>query len=266
MVEQIIASEGGAAAETTYDGRKLVWTRAAKLALWTIRDGYKRRRTKARIEKAARIRRLETVGLEFAKAIIEEETGVPLVMPEEGEPAPPPETQDGKKLIARDAKRTPLFSEFAWATDAAARILRVPAGFMRNRTQQRIEQLASERSIGDHRSGAGRRGDRARPPGDGGDDQERPARRAGRAPGDGERARGAGERERVAAAPGVVERGVVKPGPQRGRGHGGDGGAADGIPTRSRAAAEQRDSHGGTRDTEKAPIKIQNPLCLRASV
>ena len=147
MVEQIIASEGGAAAETTYDGRKLVWTRAAKLALWTIRDGYKRRRTKARIEKAARIRRLDTVGLEFAQAIIEEETGVPLVMPEEGEPAPPAETQDGKKLIARDAKRTPLFSEFAWATDAAARILRVPAGFMRNRTQQRVEQLASERSI-----------------------------------------------------------------------------------------------------------------------
>jgi nucleotide-binding universal stress UspA family protein len=147
MVEQIIASEGGAAAETTYDGRKLVWTRAAKLALWTIRDGYKRRRTKARIEKAARIRRLDTVGLEFAQAIIEEETGVPLVMPEEGEPAPPPETQDGKKLIARDAKRTPLFSEFAWATDAAARILRVPAGFMRNRTQQRIEQLASERGV-----------------------------------------------------------------------------------------------------------------------
>ncbi len=147
MVEQIIAAEGGGATETTYDGRKLVWTRAAKLALWTIRDGYKRRRTKARIEKAARIRRLDTVGLEFAKPIIEEETGVPLVMPEEGEPAPPPETQDGKKLIARDAKRTPLFSEFGWATDAAARILRVPAGFMRNRTQLRIEQLASERSM-----------------------------------------------------------------------------------------------------------------------
>ena len=146
MVEQIIASEGGGAAEATYDGRKLVWTRAAKLALWTIRDGYKRRRTKARIEKAARIRRLDTVGLEFAQAIVEEETGVPLVMPEEGEPAPP-ETKDGKKLIARDAKRTPLFSEFAWATDAAARILRVPAGFMRNRTQQRIEQLASERGV-----------------------------------------------------------------------------------------------------------------------
>ena len=117
------------------------------MALWTIRDGYKRRRTKARIEKAARIRRLDTVSLEFAKRIIEEETGVPLVMPEEGEPAPPPETQDGKKLIARDAKQTPLFSEFAWATDAAARILRVPAGFMRNRTQQRIEQLASERGV-----------------------------------------------------------------------------------------------------------------------
>ncbi len=146
MVEQIIASEGGGSAEATYDGRKLVWTRDAKLALWTIRDAYKRRRTKARIEKAARIRRLDTVGLEFAKAMVEEETGTPLVMPA-GEVVTEVETENGKKLIARDDKNNPLLSDFAWATDAAARILRVPAGFMRNRTQQRIEELARERSV-----------------------------------------------------------------------------------------------------------------------
>lgn len=146
MVEEIIESEGGAETETTYDGRKLTWTREAKRALWTIQDGYKRRRTKARIEKAARLRRLEAVSLEFAKQLIEEETGEPLVLPADGaQPPAPVETQDGKKLIARDDKRNPLFSELDWRPDAVARILRVPAGFMRNRTQQRIEDVARER-------------------------------------------------------------------------------------------------------------------------
>jgi nucleotide-binding universal stress UspA family protein len=146
MVEEIIETEGGAEAETTYDGRKLTWTRDAKRGLWTIQDGYKRRRTKARIEKAARLRRLETVGFEFAKMMVEEETGAPLVLPADGAAATPVETQDGKKLIARDDKRNPLFSELDWAPDAIARILRVPAGFMRSRTQARIEDLARERS------------------------------------------------------------------------------------------------------------------------
>jgi len=146
MVEQIIESEGGAEAESTYDGRKLSWTRDSKRALWTIQDGYKRRRSKARIEKAARLRRLDTVSLEFARAMIEEETGAPLVLPAEGAEVAPVETAVGKKLIARDEKRNPLFSELEWTADAAERILRVPAGFMRNRTQQRIEDLARERA------------------------------------------------------------------------------------------------------------------------
>ncbi len=56
MVEQIIEMEGGGEEETTYDGRKLTWTRDAKQALWTMQDAYKRRRTKARVEKSARLR------------------------------------------------------------------------------------------------------------------------------------------------------------------------------------------------------------------
>ena len=48
--------------------------------------------------------------------------------------------------MARDDKKNPLISTFDWTADAAQRILRVPAGFMRNQTQERIEQLARERS------------------------------------------------------------------------------------------------------------------------
>jgi hypothetical protein len=50
------------------------------------------------------------------------------------------------RLIARDDKKNPLVSTFEWTDDAAQRILRVPAGFMRNKTQERVEQLAQERA------------------------------------------------------------------------------------------------------------------------
>jgi hypothetical protein len=149
MVEQIIEMEGGGAEETAYDGRKLTWTRDAKQALWTMQDAYKRRRVKARVEKAARLKRLSSVTLEFARALIEEETGQPVVLPTNGDApvAAPASLSEGKKLIARDAKNNPLFSELDWAQDAIDRILRVPAGFMRDRTQRRIEEIAQERRV-----------------------------------------------------------------------------------------------------------------------
>ena len=51
-----------------------------------------------------------------------------------------------RKLIARDDRKNPLISTFDWTDEAAQRILRVPAGFMRNKTQERIEELARERA------------------------------------------------------------------------------------------------------------------------
>ena len=149
MVEQIIEMEGGGTEEAAYDGRKLTWTRDAKQALWTMSDAYKRRRVKARVEKAARLKRMSAVSLEFARGMIEEETGVALVLPANGDAVAeaPASISEGKKLIARDAKNNPLFSELGWEADAIQRVLRVPAGFMRDRTQRRIEELAVERGV-----------------------------------------------------------------------------------------------------------------------
>ena len=149
MVESLVQSEGGADDETSYDGRKLQWTKEARYALRGVDDAYLRRRTRARIEKSARLRRLKTVTLEFAQKLIEEETGLPLAAArgngaEPAEPSAEPEA-DGKRLVARDAHGAPLFSEFDWTEDATARIHRVPSGFMRDRTQARIEELARER-------------------------------------------------------------------------------------------------------------------------
>ena len=151
MVESLVKAEGGATDEPSYDGRKLRWTEESRRALRRIDEAYLRRRTKARIEKSARLRKLGTVTLEFAQRLIEEETGLPFGgTPEnsasDSEPKTDPET-DGKRLIARDDKNNPLFSAFDWTEDAAARILRVPLGFMRDRTQARIEELARERGV-----------------------------------------------------------------------------------------------------------------------
>ena len=48
--------------------------------------------------------------------------------------------------MARDDKKNPLISTFEWTDEAVQRILRVPAGFMRNQTQERVEALARERA------------------------------------------------------------------------------------------------------------------------
>ncbi len=184
MMAAMAELEGGVEEETTYDGRKLAWTQDAKKALRAIDDRYQRRRAKARIEKAAHGRRMDPVTLEFAARFIEEETGV-LYKPHSangaagngasangagnGTAAPgsqmdpdglsaaaagrdPNGAAEGAseedhdlKIVARDVQGNPLVSRRGWSADAVARILRVPAGFMRDRVQGRVEELAAER-------------------------------------------------------------------------------------------------------------------------
>jgi len=188
MIERIAEVEGGLEEETTYDGRKLRWTEEARKGLWTMKNAYQRRRVKARVEKSARMKRLDAITLEFARQVIEEETGAPLeiqapsaglarglgapkardggsgppppqsgfgeVSPEraldstraKADGAKPPGLETGVKLIARDDRKNPLISTFDWTDDATQRIFRVPAGFMRSKTQERIEELARERA------------------------------------------------------------------------------------------------------------------------
>jgi hypothetical protein len=104
--------------------------------------------------------KLDAITLDFARQVIEEETGSPLEIQVgapaartvrvgvEGGAAPIPESAAAAageaRLVARDDKKNPLISTFAWTDEAAQRILRVPAGFMRNKTQERIEELARE--------------------------------------------------------------------------------------------------------------------------
>jgi nucleotide-binding universal stress UspA family protein len=155
MIEKIAEVEGGLEEETTYDGRKLRWSEDARKGLWTMKNAYQRRRVKARVEKRSRMMKLDTITLEFARQVIEEETGAPLdikapspVATGAGDAAEAKTNGAGgdAKLIARDDKKNPLISTFDWTNEAAQRILRVPAGFMRNKTQERVEGLARERA------------------------------------------------------------------------------------------------------------------------
>lgn len=154
MVEQLVTDDGGdLEEETTYDGRKLNWSREARTQLNRISDRYQKRRAKARIEKAARMKKLETITIEFAKAVIEDEIGKVLFDTEHADEGNERlalhayETASDKKVIAVDGKGWELQSVFSWTNEAAKRLLQVPEGFMRERTQERVENLAlDERS------------------------------------------------------------------------------------------------------------------------
>jgi hypothetical protein len=146
MIEKIAAVEGGLEEETTYDGRKLRWSEDARKGLWTMKNAYQRRRVKARVEKRARMMKLDAITLDFARHVIEEETGAPLEIQGRAVPIPESAAAGEARLVARDDKKNPLISTFDWTADATERILRVPAGFMRNKTQERIEELARERA------------------------------------------------------------------------------------------------------------------------
>ena len=134
MIEKIAAVEGGLEEETTYDGRKLRWSEDARKGLWTMKNAYQRRRVKARVEKRARMKKLDAITLDFARQVIEEETGAPLDIQSaaasaSARPAEPGRSAPGEaKLVARDDKKNPLISTFEWTDDATQRILRVPAG------------------------------------------------------------------------------------------------------------------------------------------
>jgi len=126
-----------------------------------MKNAYLRRRVKARVEKSARMKRLDAITLEFARQVIEEETGAPLdiktssadLTKARAAGTTPAEEKAGagagseSRLIARDDRKNPLISAFDWTNDAVQRVFRVPAGFMRSQTQERIEALARERAV-----------------------------------------------------------------------------------------------------------------------
>ena len=72
-------------------------------------------------------------------------TGAPASDGDGGSGGAKPPGLNEATLIARDERKNPLLSTFNWTDEATQRIFRVPAGFMRTKTQERIEELARGR-------------------------------------------------------------------------------------------------------------------------
>jgi hypothetical protein len=154
-VEAIVAEEGGAESDETFDGLKLRWTLEAKEELRRVPVAYMRRRAKARIEKSARVRKLSTITRDFVQPIVNES----IVEGDAIGAAPEPGKNGAKNAGGRAdepvaATVTPVptpeaiqLGTFTWTQDAVNRLNRVPEGFMRDMTREKIEDYARHHAV-----------------------------------------------------------------------------------------------------------------------
>ena len=145
-LQNIAVDEGGAAEEETFDGVRLQWSEQAKKALRRVPRGYMRRNVKARIEKSARSQKIGTITNAFATEIINDSMGEAAAVREDA-----PELRAVQSQTADSQNTAEVGQNFEspvqWTEEAIERLNLVPAGFMRNITQTRIEQRAQENNI-----------------------------------------------------------------------------------------------------------------------
>ncbi|MEE9138194.1 MAG: universal stress protein [candidate division NC10 bacterium] len=139
-VEALAASEGAVREEETFDGLKLRWTEEANRVLRMAPSGYMRRRTKARIEKLARVQYLEVITKDLAWPIVSEILEDDRVMQDRDALTP---EQHMLRATRATGKTDDLFT---WTEEAVARLARVPEGYMRDMTKKRVEEAAAERA------------------------------------------------------------------------------------------------------------------------
>ena len=134
---------GSLVEEETFDGVPLQWESGAKEVLRRVPSGYERRRSKARIEKTARVRGLSVVTKQFALDMVQQELadgsylssrGETVAIEVKGEERP-------DDAVPRPREGSPL----QWTDAAWARMCRVPEGFMRDMTREKVEEVAAMR-------------------------------------------------------------------------------------------------------------------------
>ena len=144
VLESIGSLEGGALEEEIMaDGKKLKWSKESKDIVARVPKGYERRRAKARIEKTARVRGIALITAEFTLDMIQQDLAETSYLSDAGE----------RMKVAISAAERPndvvavprKESEMLWTQAAWKRILRVPGGFMRNMTRERVEGFATSK-------------------------------------------------------------------------------------------------------------------------
>jgi nucleotide-binding universal stress UspA family protein len=129
--------------EETFDGKRLEWTAGAKDALRRVPNGYERRRAKARIEKTARVRALNLIDETFAIDMVQQEVADTSYLSTRGErpQVDLARTEQPDDLTPREREGSPL----PWTDAAWKRVCRVPEGFMRDMTREKIEEFAAKK-------------------------------------------------------------------------------------------------------------------------
>jgi nucleotide-binding universal stress UspA family protein len=137
--------EGALEEEATFDGKKLTWTAEAKEVLRRVPSGYQRRRSMARIEKTARVRGFDSVTRDLALDVVQQDMAETSYLTPKGE-ALAIEVNDEER--PDDATARPREeSALPWTDAAWKRIQRVPQGFMRDMTREKVEKFAGDKAL-----------------------------------------------------------------------------------------------------------------------
>jgi nucleotide-binding universal stress UspA family protein len=139
---------------TTFDSVQVTWTQDALDYLNQFPEGHIRRRAHARIEKNARVQKVATISVAFAKDLLNDKQMVK-------EPANGKGNGNGQKAAVAPAEGFRSYGElepfegknfskgveidpaqYFWSDDAIGRIENVPQGFMRDNTMERVLDYA----------------------------------------------------------------------------------------------------------------------------
>ena len=136
------ATDAEAQESTTFttlpDGVQVAWTQEALDRLNEFPQGHLRRKAHARVEKNARVQKVNTVSLAFLNKILNEKIS-------KGD------SGDSKSIPGdiREIGAALSPDDFNWSPEALERLERVPQGFMRDNTQNRVMAWCSQNDIQD---------------------------------------------------------------------------------------------------------------------
>jgi len=147
-IVRLARREGDTEEMATFDDVKLKWTKEARDALRQIPDGYQMRRAKAQIEKRARVRRVPTITLDMVLSVTEGQAEDMLHLTPKGTLKVPDAGASGNRGANTQPATAAMIEDgdFFWTKDAFARLGKVPEGFMRIRTKERIEEVAKDKN------------------------------------------------------------------------------------------------------------------------
>jgi len=138
---------------TTFDSVQVTWTQDALDYLEQFPEGHIRRRAHARIEKNARVQKVSTISVAFARDLLNDKQTedskskngngnghAKTEGPSEGFKAYGDLPKFEGKNFSKDVEIDP--AQYFWSDDAIGRVEKVPKGFMRDNTMERVLDYA----------------------------------------------------------------------------------------------------------------------------